>query len=241
MFNLPIKVAEPGFRRSKSLRGSCDEASKGKFLMLNQQCYWWPLYHASIRSQVIQNLGFQDRIDIWRQAVTLLYRITPKQTHGLSLAPSWQISQEWIPNLQALIEYTKEFSLINRDTLKTAFVFVEVVRIHAWFLFEHGRYEEALKILHTAQDICEELLRILETFPDYPVAVSSVRLCLACVYGIKAAFTFEKNEGKESLLAKRKSMELRLQSISQDDYRIDIAKANYALREIFFGDRPYGR
>jgi hypothetical protein len=61
------------------------------------------------------------------------------------------------------------------------------------------------------------------------------------VYDIEAATTFERNEGNGSLLGKKKSMDFRLQSISQDDYRINIAKANYTLRQIFFGDRPYGR
>jgi hypothetical protein len=66
--------------------------------------------------------------------------------------------------------------------------------------------------LNTVQNICEELLRILETCPDYPVAISTVRLCLACVYDINAATTFERNEENESLMAKKESIEFRLQA-----------------------------
>jgi hypothetical protein len=196
-----------------------------------------------MQDQILLDIAENDRNDLWRLAVTLVYRITPKQPDGCSLASSWQVFQQWLPNLQVLLECTTNptFSLINHSTLKNACVLVEVVRIHSWFLFEHGRYNEALTMLSTAKDICDCMSDNLTAEEDYPVSPVTVKVCLSVVRDIQGSIAFERNQGVDSLKAKKEMLLLQKEAIPQTEFQITIAEADVGLGEIFFGDREKGR
>ena len=195
----------------------------------------------ALRNKIILGLEQEQRIDIWRLAVTLIYRITPKQETGLSLATSWKVFQEWLPNLQAFLECTANpsLSLINERSLMQAPVLVEVIRIHAWFLFEHGRYCDASEILHTAQDLCERLMQILDTSEEYHLSGRTVQLCQASIRDIQGSIAFERNQSVDSLTAKKQALRLKQEANDKQAY-IKITESNVALAEILFGDRPKG-
>jgi tetratricopeptide (TPR) repeat protein len=204
-------------------------------------------------TQLIQLKVFEDCedlarvLDVWRFTITLLYRVTPKQHSGEPLSRCWKTFQTWLPHLQGLLEWihqpTPFFSLLdlnNPEVLKSSALLIEVIRIHAWYLFEHGRYQEASNMLHTGRQICDGLMRRITNGEDFNISIQTLRFLLSDIRSVEGSIALERNRLLMAEEAFEEVRELRQMTKAKNEdvtkLGILIAESNLAALSAVIGE-----
>jgi tetratricopeptide (TPR) repeat protein len=153
-----------------------------------------------IQRGVLESMDLSLRVDAWLFAVTLLYRVTPEQFDGCPLTPYWKVFQQWLPYLQNLLTYARDDSLFPSEAnVKSSTLLAYVIQNHSWYLYEHGRYQEASNMLQTARWICECLMREINTGQDIKVSMQSLKHLLSDICSTQASIALERNSGEEAV------------------------------------------
>ncbi|KUJ21286.1 uncharacterized protein LY89DRAFT_730072 [Mollisia scopiformis] len=134
----------------KDLRQHLDTAvdifkTKG-FLKSDRLCL-----HPVVQDKALESMSVEERVNIWSWAITLIFKLTPKQQGGIPLSKYWKGVSQWLPHIQHLLQQWKNDHELSTEDRKLSDnpLLLEIGRIWAWMLYEQGRLLEAQDIIDT--------------------------------------------------------------------------------------------
>ncbi|KAF4629834.1 hypothetical protein G7Y89_g8303 [Cudoniella acicularis] len=90
-----------------------------------------------------------------------------------------------------------------------ATLLMEVIRVHSWYLFEHGRLHEALEMPDLAEGIGKRLLQTTKAFPNNLPYLSTIFWFQASIRSIQGSIALELNQSWH-LDSRKEALQLKL-------------------------------